>query len=202
MNHATLRKARVLSDRQALWALVLGCAAVTTGVAAHLPMFLMARSMHYHLVGMPMGTGMIVGMGLIVSGVMIAGYGLLPRNIEAQRAAAAQIVVAAPGDAPLSWQHWRLMFVLVIALVIHVMKPASLGFTAPEPVTKYGVSKATISLVLFFALMETVAGSFLWGVIADICGRKASILLSAVMFVGTSICERCRVWPGTSACAS
>ena len=66
----------------------------------------MTRSMHYHLVGMPVGTGMIVGMGLIVSGGMIAGYGLLPRNIEDQRATAAQIVVAAPEDAPLSWQHW------------------------------------------------------------------------------------------------
>jgi putative MFS transporter len=33
-----------------------------------------------------------------------------------------------------------------------------------------------------------VTGSILWGVIADIYGRKASILLSAVMFVGTSIC--------------
>ena len=28
----------------------------------------------------------------------------------------------------------------------------------------------------------------MWGIIADIYGRKASILLSAVMFVGTSIC--------------
>jgi putative MFS transporter len=33
-----------------------------------------------------------------------------------------------------------------------------------------------------------VAGSVAWGIIADIYGRKASILLSAVMFVGTSIC--------------
>ena len=80
------------------------------------------------------------------------------------------------------------MFVLVIALVIDVMKPASLGFTAPAMVAEYGVSKATGSLVLFFALTGTVAGSFLWGVIADICGRNASVLLSAVMFVGTSIC--------------
>ena len=48
--------------------------------------------------------------------------------------------------------------------------------------------KATASLVPFFALAGTVVGSILWGVIADIYGRKASILLSAVMFVGTSIC--------------
>jgi putative MFS transporter len=33
-----------------------------------------------------------------------------------------------------------------------------------------------------------VTGSVVWGVLADIYGRKATILLSAVMFVGTSIC--------------
>jgi putative MFS transporter len=178
----------MLSDRQALWAFVLGCVAVTVGVLAHAPMFLMARAMHYRLAGMPMGAGMIAGMALIVAGVAIAGYGLLPRNVAAQRQAAAGIVIAAPEDAPLGWQHWRLMFVLVVALIIDVMKPAALGFTVTGMVSEYGVPKATVSLVPFFALLGTVIGSFLWGVLADIYGRKASILLSAVMFVGTSIC--------------
>ena len=31
-------------------------------------------------------------------------------------------------------------------------------------------------------------GSFVWGALADIYGRRASIVLSSVMFVGTSIC--------------
>lgn len=185
---ATSTRSSVLSERQALWAFVLGCVAVTIGVIAHLPMFLMARSMHYQLAGMPMGADMIAGMGMIVVGVAVAGYGLLPRNVAAQREAAATITVTAPEDAKLGWQHWRLMIVLVVALVIDVMKPATLGFTVPGMVAEYGVPKATVSLVPFFALMGTVTGSFLWGVIADIYGRKASILLSAVMFVGTSIC--------------
>jgi putative MFS transporter len=34
----------------------------------------------------------------------------------------------------------------------------------------------------------TAVGSIVWGALADIYGRKASILLSAVVFVGTSIC--------------
>jgi putative MFS transporter len=80
------------------------------------------------------------------------------------------------------------MAVLVIALIIDVMKPASLGFTVPGMISEYGVPKKTVSLVPFFALAGTVTGSVLWGWIADIYGRKASILLSAVMFVGTSIC--------------
>ncbi|KQN71008.1 MFS transporter [Sphingomonas sp. Leaf62] len=177
-----------LSDRQAVWAFVLGCVAVTIGVVAHLPMFAMARSMGYHLAGMPMDGMMIGGMVLIVLGTLVAAYGLLPRNLAAQRAAAADIVVAAPEDAELSPAHWGLMAVLVVALVIDVMKPASLGFTVPGMISEYGVPKRTVSLVPFFALAGTVTGSVLWGWIADVYGRKASILLSAVMFVGTSIC--------------
>lgn len=177
-----------LTDRRAVWAFALGCIAVTFGVVAHLPMFAMARSMNYHLAGMPMDSTMLVGMALIVLGTLVAAYGLLPRDVAAQRAAAADIVVAAPEDAPLTPAHWGLMAVLVVALVIDVMKPASLGFTVPGMVGEYGVPKKTVSLVPFFALAGTVTGSVLWGWIADVYGRKASILLSAVMFVGTSIC--------------
>jgi putative MFS transporter len=177
-----------LSDRRGLWAFAIGVVAVTSGVLLHLPMFLMGRMTHYRLYGMPMGEGMIVGMAAIVAGVAIAAYGLLPKNISQQLAASQEIVVSPPEDAPLSRAHWMLMSVLVIALVIDIMKPASLGFTIPGMVSEYGVAKATASLVPFFALVGTVVGSIAWGVIADIYGRKASILLSAVMFVGTSIC--------------
>ena len=182
------RISSTLSDRQAIWAFVIGCLAVTTGVVLHLPMFMMSRELHYRLAGMPMGWDMIFGMGLIIAGVLIAAYGLLPRNFAAQRAASAVIVIAAPEDAPLGAAHWKLMIVLVVALIIDVMKPASLGFTISGMVSEYGVPKKTVSLVPFFALFGTVIGSILWGAIADIYGRKASILLSAVMFVGTSIC--------------
>src|SRR3954451_17883243 len=80
------------------------------------------------------------------------------------------------------------MSVLVIALIIDIMKPATLGFTLPGMMTEYHVTKATVSSFPFSALAGTVIGSLIWGFLADIYGRKASILLSAVMFVGTSIC--------------
>jgi putative MFS transporter len=54
--------------------------------------------------------------------------------------------------------------------------------------SEYQVDKATVSQFPFSALIGTVIGSVIWGIIADVYGRKASILLSAVMFVGTSIC--------------
>ena len=176
------------SDRRGLWAFILGVIAVTAGVLLHIPMFLMGRHNHYILYGMPIGWDMIAGMVAIIGGLAIAAYGLLPRNIAGQLAASHEIVVTPPEDAPLSAAHWLLMFVLVIALVIDIMKPATLGFVLPGMMNEYQVDKATVSQFPFSALVGTVIGSVIWGVIADIYGRKASILLSAVMFVGTSIC--------------
>jgi putative MFS transporter len=180
--------ATTLSDRRGLWAFALGVIAVTGGVLLHIPMFLMGRMTHFRLYGMPMGIDMYIGMALIIGGVAIAAYGLLPRNISEQLSASQEIVVTPPEDAPLSWSHWTLMLVLVIALGIDIMKPASLGFTIPGMIDEYHQTKATVSLVPFFALVGTVVGSIVWGTLADIYGRKATILLSAVMFVGTSIC--------------
>jgi putative MFS transporter len=176
-----------LTDRRGLWAFGLGVIAVAAGVAVHIQMFLMGAPMGYRMVGMPVDQSMIIAMALIVAGVAVAAYGLLPQKLAIARGAA-DIVVSPPEDAPLSWQHWRLMTVLVVALIIDVMKPASLGFTIPGMVAEYGVPKATVSLVPFFALIGTAVGSIVWGLIADVYGRKASILLSAVMFVGTSVC--------------
>jgi putative MFS transporter len=176
------------ADRRGPWAFALGVLAVTAGVLLHMPMFVMGRTSHYRLYGMPMGADMYLGMAVIVLGVGIAAYGLLPKNVSEQLSASHDIVVSPPEDAPLTRAHWTLMLVLVVALVIDVMKPAALGFTIPGMSSEYHAAKSTVSLVPFFALIGTVLGSIVWGAIADIYGRKASILLSAVMFVGTSIC--------------
>ena len=178
----------VLQDRPHLWAFLVGCVAVTAGVVMHLPMFWMGRFNHFHLAEMPMDGGMLWGMALIVGGILVAGYGLLPRDAMHPVHADALLQIAAPEDAPLGAAHWRLMVVLTVALVIDVMKPASLGFVLPGMRAEYVVSKATVAWLPFAALSGTVVGSVVWGWLADIYGRRASILLSAVMFVGTAIC--------------
>ena len=109
---------------------------VTLGVLAHLPMFLMGKMTHYRLYGMPMGSEMIAGMAAIVGGVAVSAYGLLPKNVSRQLIASQDIVVSPPEDAPLARSHWVLMSVLVIALIIDIMKPASLGFTIPGMVSE------------------------------------------------------------------
>lgn len=175
-------------DRRGVWVFLLGCAAVTAGVALHLPMFVASRSMGFRMAGMAMDYGMLIGMTLILGGVVVAAYGLLPARPRVSSAAIETVLITAPEDAVLSRAHWQLMFVLVVALTIDVLKPATLGFTMPGMIAEYRTSPAHAALVPFSALAGTVFGSIVWGTIADLYGRKASILLSAVMFVGTSIC--------------
>src|SRR5450432_3426357 len=180
---------RVLADRRHLWAFIAGCVAVTAGVVLHLPMYWMGKDMGFRLAEMAMDAGMLWGMSLIVAGLVVAGYGLLPKaHGLGHPALDPAIEIGAPEDAALGPAHWRLMVVLTIALVIDVMKPASLGFVVPGMRSEYGVSAATVAWLPFAALCGTVVGSVLWGWLADLYGRRASILLSAVMFVGTSIC--------------
>jgi putative MFS transporter len=179
----------VLADRRHLVAFVAGCIAVTVGVVLHLPMYWMGRDMGFRLAGMATDAGMLWGMALIVAGIGVAGCGLLPKKRGALHAPIdPDVIVIAPEDAPLGAAHWRLMLVLTIALVIDVMKPARLGFVLPGMRAEYAVSSATVAWFPFSALCGTVVGSVLWGWLADLYGRRASILLSTVMFVGTSIC--------------
>ena len=183
-----MHRSTAFLDRRASPSFVVGVIAVTIGVLLHLPMLMISGGADLNLSGMAIDGKMVAGMALIIVGVAVAAYGLLPRDLARQRTAAHAIVIMPPEDAPLTRAHWRLMIVLVVALVIDVMKPAALGFTIPGMIAEYHASKATVSLVPLSALTGTVVGSILWGAIADLYGRKASILLSAVMFVGTSIC--------------
>ncbi|HEX4668069.1 MAG TPA: MFS transporter [Chthoniobacterales bacterium] len=178
----------VFRDRRGVWAFALGCIGVTIGVLLHVPMFWMGHNNGFVLYGMPMDPEMIFGMYLIIAGVIAAGYGLLPSKAAYNAAVTSRITVAAPEDAPLNRAHWTLMLALVVALVIDVMKPATLGFTIPGMIREYQTTKAHASLVPFCALIGTASGSILWGILADLYGRKAAILLSAVVFIGTSIC--------------
>ena len=179
---------KVFLDRRGAWAFGLGCLAVSVGVLLHLPMFMMGRNNGFVLAGMPMDPTMIFGMYLIIAGVFVAAYGLLPSKQAHAAQAASRVTVSAPEDAELGLAHWTLLTALVGALVIDVMKPAALGFVIPGMIAEYHVTKAQIAQIPFWALIGTVSGSVLWGVLADIYGRKASILLSAVVFIGTSIC--------------
>jgi putative MFS transporter len=166
----------------------LGCALVAGGVILHLPMFVMARHTGFVLAGMSMDGSMLLGMAAIVLGYGLSGYGLLPNSGKRLAAGEELETIAPPEEAPLAPAHWRMAGLLSLALIIDIMKPASLGFVTPGMRKEYGVGADMVAWLPFAALAGTVLGSFAWGLLADIYGRRASILLSSVMFVGTSIC--------------
>lgn len=168
-----------------------GCLSVAIGVGLHMPMYLMAAPMHFQLAGMPMDASMEIGMALIVAGAVLAGYGLLPRPDRLRRGRlpmANHVRFHVADSAPLNREHAKLAAVLALALTIDVMKPASIAFVMPGMADEYGLGMSTVGYLALSALVGTAAGSLAWGRLADVCGRRAAILLSAILFMGTAIC--------------
>ena len=166
-----------------------GCLLILLGVLAHGPMFWMGRHTHWQMVGMPMTLDMWIGMALIPLGLALSWFGLLPPPASAIAGAASgarQFHVA--DDVALNRQHLLLVAVLVVTLAIDVMKPATLGFVMPGMSQEYQIERSRAGLLALFALTGTTVGSIVWGRIADRIGRRAAILLSALMFIGTAIC--------------
>ncbi len=176
----------VFGDRRHSWAFWLGCLLVTGGVLLHLPMYWMGRSMGFDLSGMAMDAGMMWGMAMVVGGVGLTAFGLMPARPDTGNDE--PVVIVPPEDASLTPAHWLMCGLLALALIIDIMKPASLGLVLPGMREEYGLSAAAVAILPFAALSGTAVGSFVWGWLADLYGRRASILLSSVMFVGTSIC--------------
>ena len=171
----------------AFWA---GCALIIAGVASHMPMFMMGRHTHWQMVGMPMDAWMLWGMAMIPAGVVLAGFGLMPRLAMMRESlhGRSHLHFHVADGVPLNREHWKLVIVLVIALAVDVMKPATLGFVMPGMSLEYSISRPTASVLALVALVGTTVGSIVWGRLADVFGRRAGILLSALMFIGTSIC--------------
>jgi putative MFS transporter len=168
------------------WAFWSGSVALTAGAAMHLPEFLSMSGMQYRMVGMEMGSLMIAGMWLICGGFLLATWGLLPPGGPARPMP--QYHLEAMDAARLTGAHWGLLFVLGIALVIDVMKPATIGFVLPGMAAEYGVPPSRTAWLVVTALAGTTVGSVFWGVMADRIGRRAAILLASLMFIGTAIC--------------
>ena len=168
-----------------------GCLMIVGGVFAHMPMFMMGRHTHWQMVGMPMTTEMWLGMAAIPIGLAFAAYGMMPRLSQMRSAAAGDgghLHFHVADSVALNKEHWKLVAVLVVALAVDVMKPATLGFVVPGMSEEYGISKPSASLLAFVALTGTVVGSIVWGRVADVFGRRSAILMGALMFIGTAIC--------------
>ena len=147
--------------------------------------------MDYRMADMPMSATMLTGMVLILAGLPLSAYGLLPRFAKLfahEEAPRTRYDIKAMDDSPLTGAHWWLLWVLGVALVVDVMKPATLGFVVPGMRSEYAISTEYISLLPVCALTGTTVGSILWGMMSDRVGRRATILLASLFFMATSIC--------------
>jgi MFS transporter, putative metabolite:H+ symporter len=165
----------------------LGTIAIAGGVCAHFPMFAAAREMHYRMAGMPVDAMMIAGMSLILAGLAASVYGVVPRR-AAPGGGGRAISLHVADNAPLTNAHGRLLAVLIVALIVDIMKPATLGFVVPGMSDEYEITRETATLLAFTALIGTALGSVIWGLIADAIGRRSAILISSLLFVGTAVC--------------
>lgn len=165
-----------------------GCVGITLGVLSHIPMFLHAAPMGYQMAGMPMSTTMLVGMALIPLGLLFSAYGVVPRVSELRQQSDPHLQFHVADQVPLNAEHWKLVMVLMIAVTVDVMKPATLGFVMPGMSIEYDLNSQSAGVLAVVALTGTTLGSILWGMAADRFGRRATILLSALMFIGTAIC--------------
>lgn len=165
---------------------------VVIGVVLHVPMFFDSASMHYRMVGMPVDSSMVSGMMLILIGFLACVWGVTPRHHSV--AGSQSVNLVALDDVSLRRAHVGLIAVMSLAVTIDLMKPITLSFVAPGVAKEYGLKSALHPHALPVALLPlagiggTVVGSLLWGSLGDRVGRRASILLAAVMFIGTSIC--------------
>lgn len=159
-----------------------------------LPMYFHAQSMGYRLVGMRVDWTMAAGMILMAIGLILTIYGLIPEKpIVSHNQPFLQI--RAMDDAPIRWPHIALLLAMALAMTLDVMKPTILSFVVPGAAQEYGLkspinphARIPVALLPLCGITGTVMGSFIWGWMSDRIGRRASILMAAVVFIATSAC--------------
>ena len=183
--------------RFAFWA---GSAMVAAGVALHLPMFWMGRNMGFRLVGMPMDPGMLVGMALIVIGVLAAAYGLLPARLPDHISRGS---ITPPEDVPLTKAHWIQIALVGVALVVDVMKAATLGFVTPGMRTEYGLGSDQIAVLAAGRVDRNYGGIVSYGAPSptSMAGEPRFCLRQSCSWA-LPFAEPCRRSRGIFSCAS
>src|SRR6266545_705722 len=126
------------------------------------------------------------GAAAVTAGVLL----MLPMYIGARDDPAGRYHLA--GQSP-DAAMWIGMILSIVGIA--VMKPTTLAFVVPGMAKEYGLrSPANLTATVPVAWLPlagitgTVLGSFLWGFFGDKIGRRASILLAAVLFIATSAC--------------
>ncbi|MEU6593236.1 MFS transporter [Streptomyces sp. NPDC046881] len=174
----TARPASLIPRPLLFWS---GVALTGAGVLEHLWMFADAASMDFDMSMMDMSPVMWAAMAAIVAGVVLSGAAVV------QQPGKGPAVAPAPA-ATTPASRYRLIAILSFALLVDQMKPATLAFISPGMRAEFHLSAAEISWLPTVALTGTVLGSLVWGRAADRIGRRATILISSLLFLGTTVC--------------
>jgi MFS transporter, putative metabolite:H+ symporter len=172
----------------------LGTLLIMLGVIAHIPMFVHSAKFNYQMSGMEMDPLMTAGMYSIIVGIVLSSVALLPpggvRTLLSNRKHYADnhVQLEVMSNTAMTHMHWKLVLVMLFAIIVDVIKPATLGFVMPGMLSEYNLNKAQVALLPLSGISGTVVGSFLWGFLGDLIGRRPSILLAALFFIGTSVC--------------
>jgi putative MFS transporter len=172
-----------------------GVTITTVGVLLQLPSYFMARDMRFHMAGMPVTTEMAIGMILLFVGVGVTTYSLFPRS-RGRRPDLSRVSIAPLDDARIKPAHIGLLLVMAAAITIDVMKPTAFAFLVPGAAAEYGLrgplnptaDALPVALYPLAGVTGIMIGSFVWGWLGDRIGRRASILLAAIIFIATSTC--------------
>lgn len=183
----TTREASLIPRPWLFWT---GVALTCAGVVEHMRMFVDSASMHFHMAMMGMSPMMWAAMAAIVVGVVMSACAVV------QPPGTAPAATSAPAPTTTASRH-RLIAVLSFALLVDQMKPATLAFISPGMRTEYHLSPAEVSWLPTVALTGTVLGSLVWGRAADRIGRRATILISSLLFLGTTVCGAMPTFSGT-----
>jgi MFS transporter, putative metabolite:H+ symporter len=172
-----------------------GTVACTVGVLLHLPMYIESRSDGYRMVGMQPDPAMLIGMALIVIGLVMSVYGLIPKAAPAGAVRLDRARVAVVDDSRIRPALVGLLVVLALAVIIDAMKPLALGFVAPGMTKEYDLKSVLnphgglpVALLPLVGITGTVIGSFAWGWLSDRAGRRSAIILAGLLFTTTAIC--------------
>ena len=193
----TAERRRSVNGFRHPWAFWLGVAGVTAGVALHVPMFLGAKDDHYMLSGMPWDRWMVVGMTVMLVGYGLVLYGLSPRFSRGAARQTSELEFEGLDEGKLTAAHVKLMIVLTLGVAIDTQKPFTFTFILPGVANEYNLRSPAhpapghwpVALFPFVAIVGTVLGSLLWGLLGDSIGRRAAILLASTLFIGTAMCS-------------
>jgi MFS transporter, putative metabolite:H+ symporter len=147
-------------------------------------------------------------MGLMLAGIGATTYGLLPR-VRPPRPEFSKVSITPLDDARIKPAHLALLAVIAVAVTIDGMKPAAFTFVIPGAELEYHLKgpldptahALPVYLYPLCGIGGTVLGSFTWGWLGDRIGRRASILLAAILFIASATCGAMpRYWMNLVCC--